>query len=88
MKRLIAAAVLGTALTSPAFAQFAVPNLQFYGWDIGHENITPPTHAHAVPGRVAPRAPRPRHGAYGRHDHLIGHDAPHRAFGAAHGQPN
>lgn len=83
MKRLIAAAVLGTALTSAAFAQFAVPDLQFYRWDIGHENIAPPTHAHAVPGRVAPRAQQPRHRAYGRHDH----DAPHRAFGAAHGQP-
>jgi hypothetical protein len=86
MKRLIAAAVLGTALTSPAFAQFAVPDFQFYGWDIGHENIAP--YAHAVPGRVAPKAQRPRHRAYDRHDRIVGRDAPHRAFGAAHGQPD
>jgi hypothetical protein len=88
MKRLIAAAVLATALTSPAFAQFAVPDLQFYGWDFGRENMASPTYEHAAPSRVTTKAQRPRLRAYGRHNRIVGRDAPHRAFGAARGQPD
>ena len=73
MKTLIAAAVVGTALISPAFAQFYGPPpgfAQSYGTDGGRMNIAPRANAHAAPDRMQLNAHHSRHRDRGRYGHV------------------